>query len=150
VQAIWDDILSDDDEEEAGVAGAGRQAMSDGVRSRRGSSKVEELEDEDEDEEEDELAGGPGFRVIDHDLTTLKGKRDAEQEQLTWPDEVEVPRDQPTKTRFQKYRGLTSFKQSAWDAFEELPLEYARIYQFENMAYTKKMLLQDEVGGFGS
>ena len=58
--------------------------------------------------------------------------RDAEAEDLDYPDEVEVPPDTPARTRFQKYRGLKSFRTSAWDAKEGLPKVYSRVFAFQN------------------
>lgn len=54
------------------------------------------------------------------------------QSDLTFPDEVECPEDTPARIRFQKYRGLKSFRTTEWDPKENLPLEYARIFQFGN------------------
>merc|ERR1712054_439844 len=50
--------------------------------------------------------------------------------------------DVPTKERFQKYRGLKSFRTSAWDPYEDLPVEYSRIWEFEAFASTGKAYKQ--------
>lgn len=52
-------------------------------------------------------------------------------EDLEFPDEVDTPIDQPASQRFQRYRGLRSFKSSPWDAYEELPGSYARIWEYQ-------------------
>ena len=68
---------------------------------------------------------------------------DARMEQL-FPDEVDTPHDVPAKVRFQKYRGLQSFRTSPWDPKENLPIEYARIFQFENFERTRKRIMKEE------
>lgn len=68
----------------------------------------------------------------------------AERENEMFPDEIDTPFDQAARVRFQRYRGLKSFRTSPWDPKENLPLDYARIFQFENFKRTKKRVLEED------
>ncbi len=65
---------------------------------------------------------------------------------MKWPDEVQTPMSVKAKIRFQKYRGLKSFRNTPWDPKENLPLDYARIFQFKNFTRTVKKLLDERDG----
>nr|XP_023024450.1 pre-rRNA-processing protein TSR1 homolog [Leptinotarsa decemlineata] len=73
-------------------------------------------------------------------LLKLKAAKSDQQ----FPDEVDTPTDQLARVRFQKYRGLESFRSSPWDPKENLPSDYARIFQFENFDRTRKRVMAQQ------
>ncbi|KIL56928.1 hypothetical protein M378DRAFT_172293 [Amanita muscaria Koide BX008] len=89
-------------------------------------------------------------RSVDHEdldaeeeekqLQRWKDRRREEETDHAFPDEIDTPRDQFARVRFQRYRGLQSFRTSPWDPFENLPRDYARIFQFEDFKRTENKI----------
>ena len=71
-------------------------------------------------------------------LDSWRKRQREEQDDLEFPDEIDTPMDVPAHTRFQRYRGLRSFRTSPWDPYEQLPRDYARIFQFEDFKRTER------------
>uniref|UniRef100_A0A914WYA7 Pre-rRNA-processing protein TSR1 homolog n=1 Tax=Plectus sambesii TaxID=2011161 RepID=A0A914WYA7_9BILA len=76
------------------------------------------------------------------DMAEVERYRQA-RENAMFPDEIDTPLDAPARVRFQKYRGLKSFRTSEWDPKENLPVDYARIFKFADFRRTKKRVLDD-------
>ncbi|KAL3283543.1 hypothetical protein HHI36_006682 [Cryptolaemus montrouzieri] len=85
---------------------------------------------------------------IEAEKKGLENLKQAKSDQM-FPDEVDTPLDQAARVRYQKYRGLESFRTSPWDPKENLPSDYSRIFQFENFDRTKRRVLKeyDDVDG---
>nr|XP_002126030.1 pre-rRNA-processing protein TSR1 homolog [Ciona intestinalis] len=81
--------------------------------------------------------------VIDDEADLMRFRE--ERSHQMFPDEVDTPSDVPARTRFQRYRGLKSFRTSPWDPKENLPGDYARIFQFQSFDRTRKRMRNLEV-----
>lgn len=106
---------------------------------------------EDEEEEEEEVCSteraGADQRYDENmdeaaEEEGLKRYREARSHEM-FPDEVDTPLDTPARIRFQRYRGLKSFRSSPWDPMENLPLDYSRIFQFQSFERTRRRILAE-------
>ncbi|XP_075552207.1 tsr1 ribosome assembly factor [Dermacentor variabilis] len=103
-----------------------------------------------DDTESISIAGGKegydNHLDLEEEKASLVRFREERMDQM-FPDEIDTPLDRPARTRFARYRGLKSFHSSPWDPKENLPLDYARVFQFENFARTKKRVMSEEKEG---
>jgi len=101
-------------------------------------------EDEEATAEDDADDAALGYQNDqDAGMEAVAQKQKLERDEQTHPDEVEYPMHTECRTRFARYRGLKSFKDSAWDSRENLPLEYGQIFQFQNFEASKNRVMKD-------
>jgi len=160
-QAAW--ILDDQEEIEAEEDSDGEDSddndddanMDDIIQPK---DDEEDSEEENEDYEDDimdsmSVAESTSNNTEDYDKKVNFSDEVDEMERIKqermeamFPDEVDTPMDTPARIRFQRYRGLKSFRNSIWDRKENLPLDYARIFQFENFERTRKRVFGEALG----
>ncbi|XP_048375425.1 pre-rRNA-processing protein TSR1 homolog [Sphaerodactylus townsendi] len=124
---------SDDEQDEANEME--EEMFTEEAISQDGSSSEEEEATEDEECESMVL---PETEEDAEEEEAVLEKYQRERQDEMFPDEVDTPRDVLAKIRFQKYRGLKSFRTSPWDPNENLPRDYARIFQFQDFFQTRK------------
>ncbi|KAK1225651.1 ribosome biogenesis protein tsr1 [Marasmius sp. AFHP31] len=140
-QATW--IVDDDDEDED--AEEDKENRNEVVMEEDEPEEMVDLQP-DEDMETDtnnRKSVNFDFEELDHEeeakqLKTWRDRKREEEDDLNFPDEIDTPQDVPARTRFQRYRGLRSFRTSPWDPYENLPRDYARIFQFEDYKRTER------------
>lgn len=145
-QAAW---IGDDDEAEEGGDDEMRDEEEDEEDHAAGddvdqafcqTAKSEEEDDEGDDDDMSMDDESDAARA--QHWEEMQAKRKQEAENMTFPDEVDVPTDSSARVRFARYRGLKSLRTSSWDPKESLPQDYARLFQFEDFPMVQRLALQ--------
>lgn len=113
----------------------------DDASSESDACEMEEEEEEEMSEAVDDVDNYDAKHVNFEEEKEAYSKIKAAKLDEMFPDEVDTPVDVAARVRFQKFRGLKSFRSSPWDCKENLPSDYARIFQFENFRRTRKSVL---------
>ncbi|KAK7883120.1 hypothetical protein WMY93_029294 [Mugilogobius chulae] len=133
-----DEVSSDEDDDDDDMMDEAMEGDED-LHSQEPASSCASDEEDAEDEEEvcpSERAGADQEYDANMDKAAeeqgLQRYREARANEM-FPDEVDTPLDTPARIRFQRYRGLKSFRASPWDPMENLPPDYSRIFQFQSL-----------------
>ncbi|KIM45379.1 hypothetical protein M413DRAFT_442049 [Hebeloma cylindrosporum] len=136
-QAAW--IVDEDDEDEGDEDGEKKEEVEMDVM-----EEEEEMEDMPmDDAQTDTDRRDVHFEDLDMEeeekqLNQWRSRQREEEDDLSFPDEIDTPKDVSARVRFQRFRGMRSFRTSPWDAYENLPRDYARIFQFEDFKRTER------------
>ncbi|KAF5326304.1 hypothetical protein D9611_000357 [Ephemerocybe angulata] len=138
-QAAWIVEESDEEDDENNVSGADNDNAED-------DEEMEEMVDMPvEDTTEMESERHVAFKDLDleeeaEQLEKWRNRKREEEDDTAFPDEIDTPADVAARERFARYRGMRSFRTSPWDPYENLPRDYARIFQFEDFKRTERMV----------
>lgn len=81
--------------------------------------------------------------VEEHDAQLANHKQRLEFSERHFADEIELDPHTSARIRLQKYRGVASLRTSTWEANQELPVEYGRIFRFANFRQSRKAVLEE-------
>ena len=73
----------------------------------------------------------------------IEQRRKEQNEDVEFPDEVQVQDDEKARDRFARYRSLKSFRKSFWDPKENLPDSYASLFHFSSFKATQRAIMND-------
>lgn len=93
-------------------------------------SDYSESQSEESADEQDDLDANAVNDPVSGKHTKFTDLESRAREDMDFPDEVDTPFEN-ARVRFQKYRGIKSLKNCDWDPYENLPVEYSKLFRFQ-------------------
>jgi len=90
-------------------------------------------------------SGASDTMVDEDDENNYNHRKQYQQEDKQFPDEVDIQPTELARDRLARYRSLKSFRNSYIDPKENLPEDYSRIFHFQNFKGTRKDVLNDVI-----
>lgn len=136
-QAAWipegqDEDYDEDDVSEDGLEGESHKVV---------NEDEEEMEDLEPTSEQGQSSKEVRFVDLSDDMEKLQlaeyranreQQRASAREDEEFPDEMDTPLHIPARQRFARYRGMKSLRTTAWDPYENLPVEYGKVFGFQD------------------
>lgn len=94
--------------------------------------------DEDEDDHDDDDVTGEKVLLSRGQRRQMREEEEVPEDVVD--DYVDTPSDMPARARFARYRALQSFRSSHWNPKENLPEQYGRIFNFQDMKGMQRRL----------
>jgi pre-rRNA-processing protein TSR1 len=146
-QAAW--IPEDDEGDDESTDGEDEEGE-DEAMSMHGQNEQDDWEDMDADEPASVAPVSESYADLpdeaekeEYEAYLAQRKRDREnRDDLEFPDEIDTPMEISARKRFERFRGLRSFRTSAWDPYENLPADYSKLFMFEDWRRMGKRLLK--------
>lgn len=140
-----DENVDEDEDEDDEAMEEEAEAPSDAAEMSDVSDNADDAEegDMDDDYDDDDEEQARALALYREQLQQERAASKAEAQDAEFPDEVDTPMDVPARRRFARYRGLESLYTSYWDPYEDLPLDYARLFQFDDFSKTRKRVESD-------
>ncbi|KYM82080.1 Pre-rRNA-processing protein TSR1 like protein [Atta colombica] len=145
-QAAW---IPDEDGESLSICSE-NEDLEDNMDVEEAKSEAASSEDMEDDEQYETITISEALdeERYDQDIDMNEEKQAMEKFKeakldVQFPDEVDTPQDSLAKIRFQKYRGLESFRTSPWDPKENLPIDYSRIIEFSDYDRRRKRIYKE-------
>ncbi len=73
-------------------------------------------------------------------LEAFRQAKTEEQDDLLYPDEIDLPDNISASSFLSAYRGVKNLRHVDWDPYEDLPNEYENIFHFQNFKLSQKKL----------